>query len=90
MDVQLYPYLNILILGESSRQVEYSVQTTLQVLTQAWFIVNLKKSNLAPTQDLVYIGARIWTDLARVYLPEDNIKSDASPRSGSMYQPSST
>ena len=68
MGVQLYPYLdNILILGES----EQSVQTTLQVLSQAEFIVNLKKSNLTPTQDLVYIGARFQTDLDRMYLPQE-------------------
>ena len=34
MGVQLYPYLNdILLLGESARDVEQSVQTTLQMLT---------------------------------------------------------
>ena len=57
--VQLYPYLeDILILGKLPHEVEQSVQTSLQVLTRAGFIVNLKKSNLPPTQDLVYIGAR--------------------------------
>ena len=65
----VYPYLdNILILGESPREIEQSVQITLQVLTRAGFIVNLKKSNLVPTQDLVYIGARFRMDLRRVYL----------------------
>ena len=59
MGVQLYPYLDdILILGELPREVEQLVQTTIQVLTRAGFIVNLKKSDLTPTQDLVYIGAR--------------------------------
>ena len=73
--VDLYPYLEyILIVGESSREVEQSVQTTLRVLTQAGFIVNLKKSNLTPTQDLVCIGARFRRDRRKVYLPEDRIK----------------
>ena len=46
----LYPYLyDILILGESPGEVEQSVQTTLQVLTWAGFIVNLKKFNLTHT-----------------------------------------
>ena len=31
------------------------------------------KSNLTPTQDLVYIGAQFQMDLGRVYLPEDRI-----------------
>ena len=57
MGLQLYPYLDdILFLGESPREVEQSVQ----VMTQAGFIVNLKKYNLAPTQDLVYIGAILY------------------------------
>ena len=48
------PYLNnILILGELPHEVEQSFQMPLQVLTRAGFIVNLK-SDLAPTQDLVY------------------------------------
>ena len=54
MGVQLYPYLDdILILGDSPREVKLSVQKTLQVLTLAGFILNLKKLDLAPTQDLV-------------------------------------
>ena len=35
--------------------------------------MNLKKSNLTHTQDLVYIEARFRTDLGRLYLPEDRI-----------------
>ena len=33
--------------------------------------MNLKKSNLTSTQDLVYIGARFWMDMGRVYLTEE-------------------
>ena len=33
--------------------------------------MNFKKSDLVPTQDLVYIGARFRMDLSRVYLLED-------------------
>ena len=57
MGVQLY-LDDILLLGESPRELEQSVQTTHQVLTRAGFIVNLRKSDLVPTQDLVYIGTR--------------------------------
>ena len=54
MGGHLYPYLHdILILGQSVGEVEQSVQATLRVVTQTGFIVNLKKSNLALTQDLV-------------------------------------
>ena len=42
--MQLYLYLDdILILRDLHHAVEQSFQTTLQVLTQAGFIVNLKK-----------------------------------------------
>ena len=47
------------------------VRTTLQVLIRAGFILNLKKSHLNPTQDLVYIGARFRMDLGRWYLLEE-------------------
>ena len=75
MGVHLYPYLDdILILGESFGEVEQSVQAMLRVRTQAGFIVKLKKSNLVPTQDLLYIGVRFWTDQGKFYLPEDRIE----------------
>ena len=38
---------------------------------QAGYIINLKKSDLNPVQDLVYIGWRFRTDLARIFLPND-------------------
>ena len=57
-----------------SEEVAQSVQKTIQVLAQAGFVVNLKKSELVPTQDLVYIGVRFWTDLGRLYFPELRIQ----------------
>ena len=36
--------------------------------------MNLKKTDLTTTQDLVYIGVMFRTDLGRVYLPEDRIE----------------
>ena len=72
--IQLYPYFNdILLLGELSRELQQSLQTTLQVFTRAGFIVDLRKSDLVPTQDLIYIGARFRMDQGRVYLLEDRI-----------------
>ena len=35
--------------------------------------MNPRKSDLVPTQDLVYRGARFRMDLGRVYLPEERI-----------------
>ena len=61
-------------MGESEVEVAQSVQMVIQVLIHAGFIVNLKKSELTPTQDLVYIGARFRMDLGRLYLPELRIQ----------------
>ena len=71
--VQLYLFLDdILILGDLPHKVEQSVQKTLQVLNRVGFIVNLK-SDLTPTQDLVYIGGKFLADLGKLYLPEERI-----------------
>jgi len=40
-------------------------------LTQAGFALNIKKSDLTLTQDLVYIRGRFHTDLGQVFLPEN-------------------
>ena len=61
-------------MGESEAEITQSVQKTIQVLVQARFVVNLKKSKLDPTQDLVYIGAMFCTDLGRLYLTEIQIQ----------------
>ena len=70
---QLYTYLDdLLIMGEA--EVAQSVQKTIQVIIQAGFVVNLK-SELAPTQDFVYIGAMFHTDLGRLHLLEIQIQA---------------
>ena len=61
---------DILIVGFSPQDVEWAVRTALQTLMQAGYIINLKKSDLTPAQDLVYIGGQFQMDLARIFLPE--------------------
>ena len=64
-------------------EVTQSIQKTIQVLVQAGFVVNLKKSELAPTQDLVYTGARFHMDLGRLYLPDILVQAlTVSPQNG--------
>ena len=75
LGVQLYVYFdNLLVMGESKEEVAQSVQKTIQVLIQVGFVVNLKKSKLAPTQDFMYIVVRFWTDLGKLYLLELRIQ----------------
>ena len=47
----------------------------MEVFTQAGFTINLKKSDLTPSQDLVYIGGRFRTDLGMVFLPQDRLEA---------------
>lgn len=70
--VHLYAYLDdILVVGASPEAVYHSLQMSIQVFTWAGFIINIKKSDLTLTQDLVYIGGRFRADLGMVFLPED-------------------
>ena len=45
---------------------------------KAGFIVNLRKSHLTPTQDLVFLGARLQTHLGRISLPQEKAASIVS------------
>ena len=70
--VHLYAYLDdILIVGSSPEAVLHSLRLTVQVFVKAGFVINITKSDLEPSQDLVYIGGRFRTNLGRVFLPED-------------------
>jgi len=74
--VQLYAYLDdILVVGNSHARVLASLTITIQTLTRVGYVINVKKSDLAPTQDLVYVGGRFRTDLGRVFLPTDRKKA---------------
>ena len=89
--VRLHAYLDdVILFGDSPEQVYYVLRLAIAAFTHAGFLINVKKSDLVPTQDLVYIGGRFRTDLGLVFLPEDRkvamirvIKSFA--RVGSMH-----
>ena len=68
--IVIYIYLDdILVTARSQSLVLEALRCTMQVLLRAGFMVNLTKSELSPTQDLVYIGGRFRTDLGMVFLP---------------------
>ena len=58
----------ILIVGFSPQDAELAVQTALQKLMQAGYIINLTKSDLTPLLHLVYIGERFCMHLAWIFL----------------------
>ena len=74
--VRLHAYLDdILLVGNSPEETLRALRLTMEVFTQAGFTINLKKSDLTPSQDLVYIGGRFRTDLGMVFLPQDRLEA---------------
>ena len=69
--IPIFVYLDdILVVGHSPQEVKLAVRTAFHTLIQAGYIINLKKSDPIPVQDLVYIGGRFWTDMALIFLPD--------------------
>ena len=69
--VRIHVYLDdVLVVGDTRDEVVQSLRLTMSIFLRAGFILNLKKSDLDPTQDLVYIGGRFRTDLGLVALPQ--------------------
>jgi hypothetical protein len=74
--IHIHPYLDdILIRAQGPAELRSSVQRTLQLLFRTGYVINQEKSQLLPTQDLVYIGGRLRPDLGQVFLPEDRKKA---------------
>jgi hypothetical protein len=74
--VHIHPYLDdILIRAQSPTELRLSVTRTLAALQRTGYVINQEKSQLQPTQDLVYIGGRLRPDLGQVFLPEDRKKA---------------
>jgi ribonuclease HI len=70
--IHIYPYLDdCLIVAKSKQRLQEAVVTTQQVLMQAGFLINFKKSNLLPVQRLKFLGLEVDTIQAAAYLPED-------------------
>ena len=69
--VLIHAYLDdILLVGRSPEETIRALHLTVEVFTRAGFTVNVKKSDLTPSQDLVYIRGRFRTDLGLVFLPD--------------------
>ena len=70
--VHIYAYLDdILVTGTSPLEVSRALSLSIRTLTAAGYVINVKKSDLSPSQDLVFIGGRFITPKGRVFLPED-------------------
>ena len=71
-----YPPLPGRLVAERSittQLLQLSIQLTVQSLTQPRVTITSDKSELRPTQDLVFIGRRLRTNVGMVSLPEDRV-----------------
>ena len=74
--IYIAPYVDDLIVkGTTCTKLKDTIQVVIKLLLQAGFVLNLEKSDLEPTQDLLYIGGRFLTKSGLVTLPQDRVQS---------------
>ncbi|XP_064412326.1 uncharacterized protein LOC135355709 [Latimeria chalumnae] len=72
----VYPYLDYwLIRGNSEEEVARSLSTTIHLLSTLGFILNLKKSQLHPVQNITFIGAVLDAVQGKAFLLEERVSS---------------
>lgn len=70
--IYISPYLDDLLIRDTSRLgLSRALHRCIDVLLDGGFVINITKSELIPTQDLIYVGGRFRTDLGIVTLPQD-------------------
>ena len=73
--VHIYPYLdNCLIVGKSKDMLLPSPQLSLDILRDAGFLVNIKKSQLLPSQDLQFLGMSLNSFSTKAYMTLQRIE----------------
>ncbi|XP_069820999.1 uncharacterized protein [Dendropsophus ebraccatus] len=74
--VSVTPYLDdILVKAPSRDQNLESLHITLDTLSRFGWLLNRPKSSLVPAQSIVFLGMRLDSVQARVFLPEDKLQS---------------
>ena len=72
--IHFIPYLDdCLIIAKSKKDLVMHVQEAVRLLERAGFIINLKKSHMDPSQDLIFLGMRLRTDLGLVQLAPERV-----------------
>jgi hypothetical protein len=68
--IQFIPYLDdCLIVAPTQLELAHHIQLVQSLLTRAGFLINIKKSNLIPSQNLEFLGMRLDMDQGTVHLP---------------------
>ena len=70
----LFPYIDDMFGNHHIKvQAQAARNVALQILMSAGFVINLAKSVLGLTQDMIHLGARIRSDLGLVTLPQSKV-----------------
>ena len=73
--IQVYPYIDDwLIVSKSKHQALQDTQYVLHTLQALGLTINQEKSKLSPSQFVDYIGARIDSVQAQMFMPPDRIQ----------------
>lgn len=76
LGINVFPYLeDWLFVADSKATLSQQVDLSLRLLHSLGIQVNLKKSHLVPTQDIVFIGASLDSTIARAFLPLDRVRA---------------
>ena len=74
--IHVFPYLDDwLIRDNCPTAIIPKIQRLMEILKKAGFIINLKKSHLEPSQDMVFVGGRFITKNNLVALPPERFSS---------------
>jgi hypothetical protein len=76
LGIEVFTYLDDLLFKARTRELlSRAISLAILILVNAGFIVNMVKSEPDPTQDLVYIGGRLRTDLGIIQIPSDRVNN---------------
>ena len=68
--IHIHPYLDdILIRALDPESLHRDLQVAMSLFMEAGYVINVEKSHLQPSQDLLFIGGQFRTDLGMVFLP---------------------
>ena len=71
LGIHIHPYLDdILVRASSPETLLINLQMAMDMFLKAGYIINLEKSHLRPTQDLIFIGGHFRMDLGMIFLPK--------------------
>ena len=76
LGIRLILYLNdMLIMDQDKDRVEWQLPTAVELLISLRFIVNLKKSDTVPSQEIQFLGFSLNSQAMMIALPQSKLHS---------------